>query len=323
MGIDEQLLKMLTPSVYVSGSKICRELKISRRLLRQSIERLKKSNCFIESTPFKGYRIVQPNTSARLDDVQPFLRTAWLGKNFFHWESLASTNAQAKLLAQTTGCHGDVVVCEQQTQGRGRRGRSWLSVPGGLFFSILLRPNLPPHRASELTLLTAVALAEAFRELGIEVWIKWPNDLLVNGKKLVGILTELVADEGKTRGVVVGVGVNVNNVEKDFSEDLKTKATSLAMVSGKFLSKAFVLAMLLKHLETWLDLHASHGFIPIMNAWSTLSSTLGKRVRIDLGNEIKEGKALRIDPQGALMIQDDEGKQFSILAGDVEHLKLA
>jgi BirA family biotin operon repressor/biotin-[acetyl-CoA-carboxylase] ligase len=196
-------------------------------------------------------------------------------------------------------------------------------VSGGLFFSILLRPNLPSHRAPELTLVAAVAVAKAIRELGIEVWIKWPNDLLVNGKKIVGILTELIADEGKTQGVVVGIGVNVNSAEEDFSEDLKIKATSLFAASGKFLSKAFVLAALLKHLETWLDSYVSHGFAPIMNAWSMLSSTLGKRVRIDLGNEMKEGKALHIDSAGALVLEDDDGKQFSILAGDVEHLRLA
>jgi len=263
------------------------------------------------------------NDSARLVDVQPFLRTTWLGKNFFHWESLASTNTQARLLAQTTGCHGDVVVCEQQTQGRGRRGRGWLSMPGGLFFSILLRPNVPSHRAPELTLVAAVAVAKAIRELGIEVWIKWPNDLLVNEKKLVGILTELIADEGKTQGVVVGIGVNVNSTEEDFPEDLKPTATSLAVVSKKRLSKAYVLAVLLQHLETWFDVYASSGFAPITNAWSALSSTLGKRVRVDLGHEVREGKALQINVAGALVLEDDSGKQFSILAGDIEHLRLA
>jgi BirA family biotin operon repressor/biotin-[acetyl-CoA-carboxylase] ligase len=251
------------------------------------------------------------------------LQTSWLGKNFFHWERLDSTNAQAKLLAQTTGCHGDVVVCEQQTQGRGRRGRSWFSVPGGLFFSIVLRPSMPPHRAPEYTLVAAVALAKAIRELGIEAWIKWPNDLQVGDKKLVGILTELIAEGGKTRGVVVGIGVNVNSQEEDFSGDLKLKATSLAVVSGRLQCKARVLAVLLEHLELWLDIHAREGFMPILHAWSALSSTLGKRVRIDLGNEVKEGKALHVDPTGALVLEDDEGKQFSILAGDIEHLRLA
>jgi len=262
------------------------------------------------------------NDFVRAADIQPFLRTTWLGKNFFHWESLDSTNTQAKLLAQTTGCHGDVVVCQKQTQGRGRRGRSWLSTPGGLFFSVLLRPNVPPNRAPELTLVAAVAVAKAIRELGAEVWIKWPNDLLVDGKKLVGILTELIAEEGKTQGVVVGIGVNVNSAEEDFPEDLKDKAISLAISSGKVLSKAFVLAVVLEHLEAWLDIYTNQGFTPIVNAWSTLSSTLGKRVRVDLGNEMKEGKALRMDSVGALVLEDDGGKEFSVLAGDVEHLRL-
>ena len=264
-----------------------------------------------------------PHDFVRPLDVQPFLRTTWLGKNLFHWETLSSTNIQAKLLSQTTGCHGDVVVCEQQTQGRGRRGRSWLSMSGGLFFSILLRPQLPPNRAPELTLVAAVAVAKALRELGIEVWIKWPNDLLVDGKKLVGILTELFTDKGKTQGVVVGIGVNVSSAEEDFAEDLKTKATSVLLASGKFFPKACVLAVLLQHLETWLDVYATQGFAPITEAWSTLSSTLGKRVRIDLGNEVKEGKALRINSEGALVLEDDEGKQFAIVAGDVEHLRFA
>ncbi|MCL2625511.1 MAG: biotin--[acetyl-CoA-carboxylase] ligase [Cystobacterineae bacterium] len=263
------------------------------------------------------------NNSVRFDKVKPFLRTTWMGKNFFHWESLDSTNTQAKLLAQTTGCHGDVVVCEQQRQGRGRRGRSWFSVSGGLFFSVLLKPNLPLHCAPELTLVTAVALAKALRELGAEVWIKWPNDLQVGGKKLVGILTELVSDGKKTQGVVVGIGVNVNGREEDFPEDLRARATSLAAALGGLQSKACVLAVLLQHLESWFDLYASEGFIPIAAAWTALSSTLGQRVRLDLGNEVKEGEALHIDSTGALVLKGDDGQEFCILAGDVEHLRPA
>jgi len=274
-------------------------------------------------TALKGYRMISSNDSARPEEVKPFLSTHWLGKNFLHWERLTSTNTQAKLLAQTTGCHGDVVVCEQQTQGRGRRGRSWLSLSGGLFFSVLLRPKVPPAQAPEFTLVAAVAVAKALRELGVEVWIKWPNDLLVDGKKLVGILTELMVDEGKTQGVVVGIGVNVNSTEEDFSGELEGKATSLALAAKKCFSKAFVLAVLLKHLETWLDVYADKGFPPVMDAWSTLSSTLGSRVRAELGDEVKEGKAVCIEPSGALVLEDNEGKRFSVVAGDIEHLRLA
>ncbi|MCL2178040.1 MAG: biotin--[acetyl-CoA-carboxylase] ligase [Proteobacteria bacterium] len=261
----------------------------------------------------------------RFAEVEPFLHTRWVGKNFFHWECLDSTNTQAKFLVQTTGCHGDVVVCEQQTQGRGRRGRSWLSMPegGGLFFSVLLRPELPPHCAPELTLVTAVALAKAIRGLGIEVWIKWPNDIQVGGKKLVGILTELIADGKKTQGVVVGIGMNLNGREEDFPEELRGRATSLAVVSGKPHSKAFVLAMLLQHLEHWFDLYMREGFIPIAAEWTVLSSTLGRRVRVDLGNEVKEGEALHIHSSGALVLRGDDGELFSVLAGDVEHLRPA
>jgi BirA family biotin operon repressor/biotin-[acetyl-CoA-carboxylase] ligase len=196
-----------------------------------------------------------------------------------------------------------------------------VSPPGkNLYASIILRPDLPPHRASELTLLASVALCEVLRETGAEAVIKWPNDLLVGGKKVAGILTEMAADPDRVQWVVVGLGVNLNVGPGDLPEDLRDEATSVAVARGSSVPRALFAAALLARLEAWLDRHAAEGFAPVRAAWRALSGTLGREVRVVTGEGDVTGVAFDVDETGALLVRGPAGVT-RILAGDVHLLR--
>ena len=211
---------------------------------------------------------------------------------------------------------------EEQTAGRGRRGRGWSSPPGiNLYLSVILRPSLPPQRAPELVPVVAVAGAEAMVELGVDASIKWPNDLLIGGRKAAGILTELSASSQQVQFVVAGIGINVNAVAADFPEDLQTTATSLRIETGKPVSRSLFAASFLTHLEGWLDRHQAEGFEVIRKRYRDLSGTLGQRVRLVDGEELIEGMAEDIDDTGALYLRRDDGSLERILTGDVHTVR--
>ncbi len=220
--------------------------------------------------------------------------------------------------------HGAAVVAEEQTAGRGRRGRSWLSPPGkNLYLSLILRPQLPPARAPELTLVAAVAACEALRALGCRAGIKWPNDLQVAGKKLGGILTELHATPGQVDFVVLGIGINLNLAAADLPPELQSIATSAQIELGAPVDRAAFLADLLARLERWSERHLESGFDAIRQRWTKLSTTVGARVRVQLTGQLLEGQALGLDPSGALQIRTDAGAVQTVLAGDVETVRPA
>jgi BirA family biotin operon repressor/biotin-[acetyl-CoA-carboxylase] ligase len=186
---------------------------------------------------------------------------------------------------------------------------------------VILRPELPPQRASELTLLTAVALAETVTEAGAPAKIKWPNDVQVGGKKLAGILTELSAEAERAHFVIVGVGVNLNMGPSDFPDELREIATSLSMARGQRVPRALFTAAFWTKLEQWLDVHAQEGFAPVREAWKKLSATLGQEVLVKTEARELRGTAIDIDEAGALLVKTPEGKVERVLAGDVEQLR--
>jgi BirA family biotin operon repressor/biotin-[acetyl-CoA-carboxylase] ligase len=236
-------------------------------------------------------------------------------------DELPSTSDVAKELAEDGAAHGEVVVADRQTAGRGRRGRSWVSPPGkNLYLSVVLRPELAPHRAPELTLLASVALCEAVRAAGAEAVIKWPNDLLVGGRKVAGILTEMAADPDRVQWVVVGIGVNLNAAAEDFPDELRAEATSVAVGRGGPVPRALFAAALLGRLEGWLERHAAEGFAPVRERWRELSGTLGREVRVTTGEGEIVGVATDVDESGALLVRGPAG--FArVVAGDVHLLR--
>lgn len=246
-------------------------------------------------------------------------RRSNFGARIERFKDVTSTQDVAKELAEAGAAEGTVVVAERQDKGRGRLGRKWLSPSGGLWFSIILRPNIPANDASRLTLMAAVAIAGALRDqAGIEAHIKWPNDVLVNGKKVCGILTE-----GGVRGhvleyVAIGIGIDVNNNVDDLPSELLVPATTLKDEAGQELDLSELLNCCLRSLETeYKDLHE---FNLILSRWRMLSAVIDQRVSVSEQMKSVEGKAIDIDETGALLVADDNGTIHKILTGDLKIL---
>ncbi len=254
-------------------------------------------------------------------ELRPFLNTHDVGQVLHWYEELASTSERAKELAEEGAEHGEVVIAESQTAGRGRRGRTWASpARKNLYFSIVLRPELPPSRAPELTLLASVALCDALRQAGVGAGIKWPNDLLASGRKIAGVLTELAAEPDRVHWIVLGVGVNVNARPEDFPEELRSSATSVLVERGQPAPRALLAAACFTAIEEWLDRHAEEGFGPVRDAWRERSVTLGREVRVTVEGRELSGIAEDIDEGGALLVRGPSGVE-RVLAGDVTLLR--
>ncbi len=306
----------------VSGEAISDKLGLTRAAVWKHVEGLRAQGYRIDAVASRGYRLVEIPDRLRALEIRPLLATHDLGQVLHCHEELGSTSDRAKQLAEGGAGHGEVVVAERQTAGRGRRGRSWSSAAGqGVSFSVILRPEaLPPARAPELTLVAAVAICDALRQAGVEAGIKWPNDLLAGGRKIAGILTEMAAEADRVQWVVIGVGVNVNSRREDFPEPLREEATSVLLERGQPAPRALLLAACLTLLEDWVDLHAEQGFEPIRAAWRERSVTLGQRVAVRTDGGELVGVAEEIDATGALLVRTAAGLE-RVLAGDVALLR--
>lgn len=279
---------------------------------------------YVDRPGRRGFILLHEPHAPVAADVARQLTTRTLGRPLVFREETASTNLLAKELAERGSPHGTTVLARRQTAGRGRRGREWVSLDGEhLYLSLILRPSLPPERAFELTLTTAVALAETLEEFGFDPRIKWPNDLELDGRKVAGILAELAAGEVGLEHVVVGVGVNVDAPAEAFPEELRARATSLRAASGHALSIATLAAAFLARLEEWLVLHESLGFETVLDSWRARSSTLGSQVSVLLGDQVIAGVADEVDATGALLVRDPAGKVTRVVAGELTTLRRA
>jgi BirA family biotin operon repressor/biotin-[acetyl-CoA-carboxylase] ligase len=322
-GSEELVLAFLADAgdEFVSGEAISDKLGLSRAAVWKHVNALRAQGYRIDALAARGYRLVAVPDRLGPLELRPLLATRDLGHALHCHETLPSTNDLAKELAEAGAAHGEVVVAEAQTAGRGRRGRAWASPSRkNLYLSVVLRPDLPPQRATELTLLASVALCEAVREAGVEAEIKWPNDVLVGGRKVGGILTEMAAEPDRVQWVVLGLGVNLNAAEEDLPPELRDQATSLAAARGAAVPRALFAAALLARLEAWLDRHAAEGFAPVREAWRALSGTLGRQVRVVTGEGELVGVAEDVDETGALLLRGAAGVE-RVIAGDVHVLR--
>ncbi len=321
-GSEELVLAFLAEAgdEFVSGEAISDKLGLSRAAVWKHVNALRGQGYRIDAVPARGYRLREIPDRLTALELRPLLPTHDLGQVLHCHEELASTNDLARVLADEGAAHGEVVIAERQTAGRGRRGRVWLSPPRrNLYLSVVLRPDLPPQRASELTLVASVALCDVIREAGVEAGIKWPNDLLAGDRKVAGILTEMAAEPDAVQWVVLGVGVNLNARPEDFPDDLRARATSLAIERGQPVPRALFAAALLARLEEWIDRHADEGFGPVRRAWVERSVTLGRRVEAEVEGRLVEGVADDLDASGALLVRT-AGGVVRVVAGDVQIL---
>jgi BirA family biotin operon repressor/biotin-[acetyl-CoA-carboxylase] ligase len=307
---------------FLSGEALSAKLGLSRTAVWKHVQSLREKGYRIDAVPARGYRLVDVPDRLSPLELAPLLSTHDLGQSIHFHDSLPSTNEAAFRLAADGAEHGEVVITEQQTAGKGRRGRTWVSPHGlNLYFSAILRPELPPQRAPELTLVAAVALAEALREADADALIKWPNDVQIGGRKVAGILTELSAEPERVHFVVLGVGVNLNAGPEDFPPEVASTATSLSQALGRRVNRALFTASLWGRLEEWLDLHHEVGFDPVRERWKELSATLRQEVLVRTGGSELRGVAEDIDTSGALLVRTAGGSLERVLAGDVEQLR--
>lgn len=316
---DELLEILAAQEGYVSGEQLSHRLGISRTAVWKQIQNLRQQGYEIEAEPRRGYRLKGRPDRLLPQEITRQLTTSRLGKRIIYFEEIDSTNEVAKRLAREGAEEGTLVVAEAQTKGKGRLGRQWLSPPGeGIYFTLILRPPFPPQRAPQMTLIAAVAVARALSETtGLEVKIKWPNDILVNGRKVAGILTEMVADMDRIHCLVVGIGININQEKVAFPPEVAEIATSLKVELGRSLLRLPILIKCLSELERVYDIWQKEGFRPLLAEWKALSHTLGQWVKVNMMDEIVEGKAVEIEEDGSLIIQQKDGSFYRVIAGDV------
>jgi|Deesub1362A_J573_1020465.scaffolds.fasta_scaffold00112_90 BirA family biotin operon repressor/biotin-[acetyl-CoA-carboxylase] ligase len=312
-----ELLKK-NPESYVSGSEISRTLDISRTAVWKHIRALREEGYRIESRSRRGYRLRGVPDLLIPEEVRAGLTTRFCGRTYYHYPLLASTNDRAKELAWQGAPEGTTVLAEEQSGGRGRLGRSWHSPRGGLWFSVVLRPALPPVRAPEATFVAAVAGTDVLRTCleTDEIGIKWPNDFVWRGKKLGGILTELSGELDRINHLVVGIGLNVNLDPGAFPAPLSGTVTSVQEIRGRPVSRANYLRRILTALERWYLVWLADGFAPVLAAWKRYNACLDRNLRVSTPEGELAGRAVDVDRDGALLL-DLGGEIRRIVTGEL------
>ncbi|WP_413380563.1 biotin--[acetyl-CoA-carboxylase] ligase [Alkalihalobacillus sp. 1P02AB] len=320
--MKEQLIKLLLkePGAFVSGEKISEELGCSRTAIWKHIDALRQDGYRLESAPRKGYRLIEMPDMMKAHDIKIHLATKYIGHTIHYFDAVPTTQKEAMKYIQNGATEGELVVTSNQTNGKGRLGRVWnFAEQKAIAMSLILKPNISPMKVPQLTLLTAVAVVRALRKkTNLDISIKWPNDLLINGKKMVGILTEMQAEPDVVHSVVIGIGMNVNQEQADFSDELSDKASSLLIESGQTYKRAELIAEVLNEFEGLYDLYLETGFSVVKTLWESYAISLGSYIYARTAKETIYGLATGINDDGVLLLEDQEGQIHSIYSADIE-----
>nr|WP_277398361.1 biotin--[acetyl-CoA-carboxylase] ligase [Neobacillus citreus] len=305
---------------YLSGQFLAELIGCSRTAVWKHIEELRKEGFELEAVRKKGYRIIKTPEKITADEIRLGLTTEFIGKNIHYEETVESTQKIAHRLSSENVPEGTVVIAEEQISGRGRMNRPWHSPKyTGIWMSLILRPNIPLTKAPQLTLLTAVAIVQAIEEVtGLNPEIKWPNDILLNGKKITGILTEMQAEADQIHSIIIGMGLNVNQTKDDFPPELQNIASSLLIEKGDALSRASIIRSIFTHFEKLYLLFLEKGFYPIKLLWEGYAISIGKMIKARTLTGVIEGKALGITDEGVLKIEDASGVIHHVYSADIE-----
>lgn len=303
---------------YISGEEIGKTLEISRAAIWKSIAKLRKEGYEIEAITNKGYRLVGSEDLYNKEEILHGLETKRMGQRVCFYDKIGTTNGALQELARKDAPEGTLAVAETMTQGRGRCGRSWDAPAGsGIWLSLLLRPQLPPYQLSTLTLLAGLGVTQAIRQAtGVETQIKWPNDILLKGRKLSGILVEMESEMDMTHFVILGVGININT--QKFPEELEHIATSLYLGEGRTFSRKTIMQHFLVVFEQMYDVFLQEGFAPFIEEYEKNCATLGREVKVmPVGRPAFLAKAVGITQRGELMIENAMGEQEVVFSGEV------
>jgi BirA family biotin operon repressor/biotin-[acetyl-CoA-carboxylase] ligase len=302
----------------VSGQEIGEKLGITRAMVWKYVRALRKEGYDIRSSPKTGYILDSCPDKIDPEMLQGILKTSLIGNDIRYYSELESTNNTAREIAKGVP-EGTVIIAETQKNGRGRMGTKWQSAPGGIWLSLVLHPSIPLENLSKITLVAGIAVTNALRGIGVDARIKWPNDVLVNGKKICGILTEVSAEIGKVDYVVLGIGVNVNVKLSGLKDEIRRNSTSIANETGKPIDRTSFLAFLLYELEQQYIRFKTRQFAEIVDEWINLSDTIGRNVKLMTPTMLIEGKAVGITEKGALVVLDKNNKKHEIIAGNCRY----
>lgn len=307
---------------YLSGQEISRLLNISRAAVWKQVNVLRKLGFEVEAKSSQGYRLLVASDRLLSAEIEHDLTTLVVGKTVITHAEVDSTNAVARQLAETGADEGTVIIADRQSAGRGRLGRCWESPPGvNLYCSIILRPKIPIQQAPQLTFLSAVAVAETLNEIcAIDAEVKWPNDILVDGAKISGLLNEMNAETEQVHFVVLGIGINLNMLTEQFPPELNYRVTSAFLETGKQVDRLLFLRTLLHKIDTYYCELLELGFFPIRRRWEALCNIMNREIEVDGGGAVICGTVVGLDADGALRVQLNDGSVQRILAGDVRLL---
>ena len=302
---------------YVSGQDLCNKLGVSRTAVWKAIKQLKEAGYEIEAVPNKGYHIVSAPDLMNKVELESIRNTTWAGQEIYYYDVTDSTNIRAKELAEEGHPSGTLVVADRQEAGRGRRGRSWDSPSGtGIFMTLLLKPEMNPNHASMLTLVAAMAVARAISKCaGTEALIKWPNDIVIGGKKICGILTEMSAQFDFINHIVIGIGINVHN--EHFPEEIAETAGSIFLQTGKRIRRAELIEQILEQFEHYYAIFMeTEDLSGLVKEYNSILVNMNKSVRVLDPKEPFEGKAMGITKKGELIVDTWESRKM-VSSGEV------
>ncbi|WP_446899039.1 biotin--[acetyl-CoA-carboxylase] ligase [Clostridium sp. LBM24168] len=320
--MKESILNLLKENkdTFLSGQLISEKLKVSRTAIWKYINILRNEGYKIDSSPKKGYRLIYSPDILTYDEVKCILHTNCIGKNFFYFDSINSTNMKAKELAEKGEPHGTVVVSEEQTIGHGRLGRTWISPKyKGIWLSIILRPETAPIDVPKITQIAAAAVITALGELKIDGSIKWPNDIIINHKKVCGILTEMSGELNRVNYVIVGIGINVNLDKEDFEDNtIANKASSLKIETASLIDRKFLLGTLINNFEKlYMEFKKEATVKSSISICKEHSAVLGRDIRILSSGKSYFAKAIDIGENGELVVKYPDGSIRNIISGEI------
>lgn len=316
--MEKEILRRLKDGGYLSGEQLAASLGVSRTTVWKYIRSLRRKGYRIHSSSRLGYRLEEIPDLLTPEEIQPGLATRSFGRSIHYFQQVSSTQDEARRLAEGGAEEGTVVVAEAQASGRGRRDRHWFSPPGtGIYLSLILRPELQPFNIAQIPIVVGIGVCEAIFEVtGLRPRLKWPNDVLVDGKKVVGILAEMSGDPERVYHLIVGIGINVNTPADLIPNDLQATATSLAVAAGRPLERLALTRSLLAHLERLCEEFKRSGFGAFKERLLQWDQTIHSWVEVADAGGLFVGYALDIDNDGALVVKDREGNLRRVLAGD-------
>ena len=317
--MKEEILRLLrSADGYISGQELCNRFGVSRTAVWKAINQLKEAGYEIEAQQNKGYRLMAAPDLMTEAEIKSLMHTEWVAKEVLYFDTIDSTNTKAQELAEKGYPSGTLVVADKQESGKGRRGRSWVSPSGtGIFMTLMIKPDINPNNASMLTLVAALAVAKAITSVtGEEALIKWPNDIVINGKKVCGILTEMNAQFDYINHIVVGIGINVHN--ESFPEEISQMASSLMIeAGGKRFHRAQINAETMSYFEQYYDTFLkTQDLSALVREYDELLVNRNKSVRVLDPKEPFDGKAMGITPKGELIVDTWESRKL-VSSGEV------